>query len=124
MQLRDSTQINPFLVSLLSVLSACSGVALPEEIVHRTIPADDPPPSVGSPVYLHPLLGLDDVGGLYPIADIQDSPSGRRYGVEVWSQFGEDGSAVYGGGLVEYEYRSAQRENSVLPGSEWPQIWS
>lgn len=93
--------------------------------MHRTLPADDPPPSPGTSVYLHPLLGLDDVGGLYPIADIQDSPAGRRYGVEVWSQFGENGSAVYGGGLVEYEYETlttAQRAALALTKETRPTL--
>ena len=105
MQMRRSSLFTSTVVISVTLLSACTGAdLLAEPTVTRTIPADDPPPSGSSSIYFHPLQGIEDIDGLYPIADLQDSPEGRRYGVEVWSQFNEDGTAVYGGGLVEYEY--------------------
>ena len=103
--MRRSSLFTSTVVISVTLLSACTGAdLLAEPTVTRTIPADDPPPSGSSSIYFHPLQGIEDIDGLYPIADLQDSPEGRRYGVEVWSQFNEDGTAVYGGGLVEYEY--------------------
>jgi len=56
-------------------------------------------------IYEHPLMGVADVNGLYPIADIQDSPSGKRYAIEDTVILRDDGSDISESGLVEREYR-------------------
>jgi hypothetical protein len=89
----------------------------------RTLPADDPPPVGASPVYQHPLQALSDINGLYPIADLQDSPSGQRFAVEESVQFNEDGTVVHAGGVVEYPYTTittAEREAIALTKTPWP----
>lgn len=51
------------------------------------------------------MLGVDDVNGFYPIADLQDSPSGRRYAIEETIMVHESGLVTHDSGVVEREYR-------------------
>jgi hypothetical protein len=69
----------------------------------RSIAADSGTASVVP--YIHPLRESRAVGGLRPFVDTNDSPDGRRYGIEEGVEIDETGEVRRVSGIFEYEVR-------------------